>query len=314
MKWAFVITGAVLLLAGAVTGIVGLLRRSRGERLWLVATILVSTGLLGLVSGWLMSEPNPNRGEALKTGGLAAGAVVALYALWLNDRKRRTDEQRHDVERLRQDLESERTQYDRERAADERFARAVELLGNPAGQVRVGALHVLAGVARSRPDYTQTVLDVCCAYLRWPFDRSGAVDLGEQQVRLTAQRVIADLLPRTADETPQTPHYDLNLTGADLEYFDISERVVGELTLRYAHLHESNSLWSCHVHGDAWFTAATSHGILHADDVVFERKAWFSGFTAGSRVRLARVRYLGPTKFDGARFPGAPGIGEDSPG
>ena len=313
MAWAFLIIGAVLLPVGGVVGIVGVLRRSRGERLWLAATILVSIGLLALVSGWLLTEPNPNRGEALKTGGLAGAAVVALYALWLNDRKRRTDEQRQDIERRRQDLESDRTEHDRERAADERFARAVELLGNPAGQVKVGALHVLAGLARSRPGYTQTVLDVCCAYLRWPVDRF-AVDLGEQQVRLTAQRVIADLLPKVADETPQTPHYDLNLTGADLEYFDISERVLGELTLRYANLHQSNSLWSCHVHGDAWFTAAVSHGVLHADAVVFERKAWFSGFRARTRCRMVRVEFRGPTKFAGARFHGPLEVGRNSSG
>nr|WP_233158288.1 hypothetical protein [Actinokineospora bangkokensis] len=277
----------------------------------MAVTVLVATGLIGLVTGWLLAQPGTKPDEALKTGGLAGGALVAVYALWINDRKRRTDEQR-------QDLESRRSEHDRERVADERFARAVELLGNPAGQVRVGALHVLAGVARSRPqEYTQTVLDVCCAYLRWPFERpaDGAEpDHGELQVRLTAQRVIADLLPRTSDETPQTPRFDLNLTGADLEYFDISDRVVGELTLRHAHLHNSNSLLRAHVHGDAWFTGATSHGILHANDVVFERKAWFSGFTAHGRVRMARVRYLGETKFDGSVFPGAGERGMNSSG
>ncbi|WP_424183428.1 hypothetical protein ACOBQX_15640 [Actinokineospora sp. G85] len=301
MWLALVIGGGVLLLAAGVLALVGLRRSDRGSRLWLGATFLVATGLLAVVAGWLLGEPGANKGEALKTGGLAAGAVVALYALWINDRKRRTDEQR-------QRLESERAEHDRERVADERFARAVDLLGSEAGQVRVGALHVLAGVARSRPEYTQTVLDLFCAYLRWPFERPedpAELDRGEQQVRLTAQRLIADLLPRTADETPRTPRYDLNLTGADLEYFDISERVIGELTMRYCLLRESNSLWGCHIHGDAWFTAAKCFGILHADDVVFERKAWFSGFTATGRVRMARVRYLGPTKFDGSQFPGA---------
>jgi hypothetical protein len=313
VAWALLITGAVLLPVGAATGIVGALRRSRGERLWLAATILVSVGLLGLVSGWLSTGANPDRGEALKTGGLAGGAVVALYALWLNDRKRRTDERRQDIERRRQDLESERTEHDRERVADERFARAVELLGNPVKQVRVGALHVLAGVARNRADYVQTVLDLCCAYLRWPFDRA-APDDGERQVRLTAQWLIAELLPRVADETARTPHHDLNLTGADLEYFDIYERVVGGLTLRHARLHESNSLWRCHVHGDAWFTAAVSHGILHADGVVFERKAWFSGFRARDRCRMAHVVFRGPTKFAGARFQGPLEIGRNTSG
>ncbi len=103
----------------------------------------------------LLVEPELSKAEAIKTGGLAGGAVVALYALWLNDRRRRTDEARHELES--------------DKAADERFARSVELLGNEADQVRVGALHALAWLADSSPRYKQTVLDVLGAYLRRPF-------------------------------------------------------------------------------------------------------------------------------------------------
>ncbi|MGQ0840373.1 pentapeptide repeat-containing protein [Actinokineospora sp.] len=266
---------------------------------WLQATVLVAAGLLALVTGWLLGEPNPNRGDALKTGGLAAGSVVALYALWLNDRRRRVDEDRQEIERRRQDLENARADHDRERVADERFARAVELLGHDADQVRVGALHALAGLARNREYYTQTVLDVLCAYLRRPFDRAGD-DEREGQVRITAQRLISDLLPHTSRTDP--PRYDLDLTGADLEYFDISERTVGALTMRFVALHESNAIWGCVITGNAWFTGAVCHGILYLHDTRFDGKAWFSGFRARGPLRLARTRFLGPTKFDGARF------------
>src|SRR5262245_17521840 len=132
--------------------------RVRVPFFWLV--ILLAAVALGLVTWWV-ADGGINRGEALKTGGLAAGAIVAMYALWINDRRRRVEEQRHT-------LESQRAEHDRERVADERFARAVELLGNEADQVRVGALHALAGLARSQERYTQIVLDVLCAYLRRP--------------------------------------------------------------------------------------------------------------------------------------------------
>lgn len=85
---------------------------------------------------------------------LAAGAFVALYALWLNDRRRRTEEERREIERSQHAVQVQRTELDRERAADERFARAVDLLGNDADQVRVGAMHALAGLARDQPRYT----------------------------------------------------------------------------------------------------------------------------------------------------------------
>jgi hypothetical protein len=170
----------------------------------------------------LLVEPGLSTSEAIKTGGLAGGAVVALYALWLNDRRRRTDEARHELES--------------DKAADERFARAVELLGNEADQVRVGALHALAWLADSTPRYKQTVLDVLCAYLRRPFTHPSytrsAEDLDqvvpdnssdsseadrERQVRLTAQRLITDLLPW--GQNPDRRAYHLDLTGASVEHF-----------------------------------------------------------------------------------------------
>lgn len=114
----------------------------------IVVTVLTTVVLL-------LIEPTLSQAEAIKTGALAGGAVVALYALWLNDRRRRTEEARHELES--------------EKADDERFARSVELLGSEADQVRVGALHALAWLADSTPRYKQTVLDVLCAYLRQPF-------------------------------------------------------------------------------------------------------------------------------------------------
>ncbi|WP_436492790.1 pentapeptide repeat-containing protein [Actinokineospora sp. HUAS TT18] len=298
----FVIAGLVALVAGLAVFAASRLALKRGKTgWWLAGTVLVSAGLLALVAGWLMSEPNPNRGEALKTGGLAAGSVVALYALWLNDRRRRVEEDRQVIERSKQELEMARSDHDRERVADERFARSVELLGNDADQVRVGAMHALSNLARNRPYYTQTVLDVVCSYLRMPFDRE-AVDMRELQVRRTAQRVIEELLPEKG--TPDPVRYNLDLTGADLEYFDISERVVGTLVLRFAKLHNSNSMWGSEILGSAWFTGATSHGILHAHHVVFHRKAWFSGFTADGPVNLSSSKFLGPTKFSGSTFSG----------
>jgi|SRR5882757_3354804 len=90
----------------------------------------------------ILIEPAAPKAEALKTGGLAGGAVIALYALWLNDRRRRTEEARHELAS--------------DKVADERFARSVELLGSAADQVRVGALRALAGLARSSPRHRQS--------------------------------------------------------------------------------------------------------------------------------------------------------------
>ncbi|GAA1356076.1 pentapeptide repeat-containing protein [Saccharothrix algeriensis] len=307
------IAGAVALVVAAVLLPV---RRRRagagGEPNFLAPALVASIGAFLLVAGWLMAaEPTAPRNEAVKTGGLAGGAVVALYALWLNDRRRRTDEDRQRIEAQRHELENARAEHDRARVADERFARSVELLGHDTEQVRVGAMHALAGLARSRPEYTQTVLDVLCAYLRRPFEPVLADADGtaggfaepttdserEQEVRFTAQRLIADLLPPVSEAG--AAHYDLDLTRAHLQYFDISHRQVGVLMVRAARLHRSNSFHHAVVHRGAWFTDSESFGRLHLHHVVFHGKGWFSRFRAHDSVDAAHTRFLGPNKLAG---------------
>jgi hypothetical protein len=287
-----------------------------GERTTgLVATITLAVVTLVCVSMALLAfDPRTTGADALRTGGLAAGSVVALYALWLNDRRRRVEEQR-------QLLEGRRTDLERDRVADERFARAVELLGNEADQVRVGALHALAGLARTHPDYTQTVLDVLCSYLRRPFlhpryrnadspdwsQHEANVAERKLQVRLTAQRLIADLLPGADDS--DAPAYDLDLTQASLEYFDLSRRRIGTLVLRYAHLRSSNNFSGCQILGPAWFTGTTTGpgrlaGLFRCTDAVFHDRAWFPGVEFHGPAHFDRTRFTGPTRFADSTFDG----------
>ncbi len=252
--------------------------RASRDGWWLLITILLAVALFGMVTALLLSlDPKTSGAEAVRTGGLVSAAVVALYALWLNDRRRRVEESRHELERRSHE-------QDRERVADERFARAVELLGHEADQVRVGALHALAGLARSRPAYVQTVLDVVCSYLRRPFDHPDYVrdrtgerpqwapaderDADrERQVRLAAQRVISELVPdrhRRPDTLP-----DVDLTGAVLDYLDLSGKIIHKLVLRDTQLHGTNRFSAAEISGDVWFTRAASYGRLKCDGVIF---------------------------------------------
>ncbi len=278
-------------------------------------TFLASLVLLLGVGGWLLTDPATSRSDALKTGGLAGGAIVALYALWLNDRRRRVEERRQDIERQRHELEAQRAEQDRERVADERFAKAVELLGHAADQVRVGALHALAGLARSRPDYTQTVLDVLCSYLRRPFSytRPTSSDKGSDEeqereltVRLTAQRLVTDLLPARDDDASA---YDLDLTGARLEYLDLSGKLIGGLLLRYASLHSSTNFSGCRFKGQVYFTAAGTQtgrlvGYFRCRGAIFESRAWFSGTKFAEDADFTDTTFAGPANFKDAEFEG----------
>jgi hypothetical protein len=227
----------------------------------LLVTVLVAVvATVATTVVLLLVEPTAPRSEAVRTGALSGGAVVALYALWLNDRRRRVEEARHELEG--------------DKVADERFARSVELLGNEADQVRVGALHSLVWLAGSTPRYKQTVLDVLCAYLRRPFDHPELHDPDapdpaaasdpeadrEREVRLTAQRLITDLLPWGQDPDPRG--YDLDLSGARLEHFRLEGRRIGRLTARRAQFHGITQLGRLEAAKPVLFTDASFLGRL----------------------------------------------------
>jgi hypothetical protein len=255
---------------------------------WLLAVLsaaVVTAGTAVLL--WVLKAPAV---EIVKTAGVAGGAVVALYALYLNDRKHL--------------LESDKV-------ADERFARSVEMLGNEADQVRVGAMHSLVWLATSTPRYRQTVLDVLCAYLRRPFhhpswDENGADpdtvvpaktpqdEQREQQVRRTAQRLIRDLLS-WGDQKKE--YFDLDLTGAALEYFQLDGRRVNRFTARRARFYGITQFRELHVRKPTLFSGGTFHGRLTLaeakfdgglafSEVTFKREVDFRSATVGTFLAL----------------------------
>jgi uncharacterized protein YjbI with pentapeptide repeats len=282
-----------------------LLTGRRRQALLLTGTLSLAVGVTAGISGWvLVADATAGVSEALRTGGLAGASVVALYALWLNDRRRRVEEDR-------QAVEEERLRVERGRTSHERFARAIEMLGHDADQVRVGAMHALAGLTRDTPSYTQTVIDVLCAYLRRPFfhhayyrdghnsDRNDfadpgrgrlseeeAVDDRERQVRLAAQRVLVDLLPVAGSDGPD---YDLDLTGASLEFLDLECRRLGGLFARRAIFHGITRMCGAEFAGRAMFTGAVFRGRLELGDVRFH---------AG--VSLQKCSLAGPVDLTGS--------------
>jgi hypothetical protein len=123
----------------------------------------------------------------------------------------------------------------------------------------------------------------------------------ERQVRLTAQRLIVDLLPSTSE--PDAPYYNLDLTGAALEYFDLSHKRVGTFTARSAHFYEAVSFEGTRFHGPIWLTWAHVWGeAFRANDMVCNGISWWSNFTATGPVVFDRTEFRGETKFAYATF------------
>ncbi|GHH36514.1 hypothetical protein GCM10017774_23490 [Lentzea cavernae] len=243
---------------------------------WLVAVI--SAAVVTAATAVLLYLVKAPAVEIVKTAGVAGGAVVALYALYLNH--------------LKHSLESEKV-------ADERFARSVEMLGNEADQVRVGAMHSLVWLATSTPRYTQTVLDVLCAYLRRPFAHPSWAENGadpdtvlleevpqdeqrEQQVRRTAQRLIRDLLSWGDDK--KKVYYDLDLTGAALEYFQLDGRRVNRFIARRAQFYGITALPRMEIRKTTLFSGATFHGRLNLTETRFDGGVAFSEVTFKGEV------------------------------
>ncbi|ANN14495.1 hypothetical protein SD37_01695 [Amycolatopsis orientalis] len=270
-------------------------RLLRSPLLW---TLLSSVVVLVGVTAWLLTDRATSRGDALKTGALAGGAIAALYGLWLNDRRRRTEEDRHEIERSR--------------ISDERFAKSIELLGNEADQVRVGAMHSLAGLARTRPEYRQTVLDVLCAYLRRPFDhpkfspdedwkdperKAGAER--ERLVRRAAERLIRDILPHSGTTGPTL---SLNLSDARLDKLELLGRRVGWFGADRSEVLTHLDLTDAELAGKFSLRNVTIHGRFDVTRAEFKRKVLLENLVVETPVNLDVATFAEPPSLEGAKF------------
>ncbi len=270
-------------------------RLLRSPLLW---TLLSSVAVLVGVTAWLLMDRATSRGDALKTGALAGGAIAALYGLWLNDRRRRTEEDRHEIERGR--------------ISDERFAKSIELLGNDADQVRVGAMHSLAGLARTRPEYRQTVLDVLCAYLRRPFDHpkfpsdtkwdkeKKAEAERERLVRRAAERLIRDILPHTGTTGPTL---SLNLSDARLDDLGLNARRVGWFGADRSEVLTSLNLSEAELAGKVSLRHVRIHGRFDITGATFKRPVLLDDLTVETPVDFGKATFVEPPSLEGAKFP-----------
>ncbi|QXV60925.1 hypothetical protein [Amycolatopsis sp. TNS106] len=269
-------------------------RLLKSPLLW---TLLSSVAVLVGVTAWLLMDRATSRGDALKTGALAGGAIAALYGLWLNDRRRRTEEDRHEIERSR--------------ISDERFAKSIELLGNEADQVRVGAMHSLAGLARTRPEYRQTVLDVLCAYLRRPFDHpkfpsdtewdkeNRAEAERERLVRRAAERLIRDILPHAGTTGPTL---GLNLSDARLDKLELLGRRVGWFGADRSEVLHHIDLTDAELAGKFSLRGVTIQGRFEVTRATFKRKVLMDNTVVGKPVDFSVATFAEAPSVEGAKF------------
>jgi hypothetical protein len=121
----------------------------------------------------------------------------------------------------------------------ELYTVAVDQLGSEKAPVRLGGLYALERLGQVDASQQQTIVNVICAYLRMPYTppatQSPSNDASdrdhvefeertqERQVRLAAQRILADHLRRGAEHWP---NIEVDLTGATLLQPDFTDCVI----------------------------------------------------------------------------------------
>ena len=125
----------------------------------------------------------------------------------------------------------------------------------------------------------------------------------ERQVRLTAQRILAEHLRDDRDEDqrstePPSPRLwtdiRLDLAGAALIDFDLQKGVVVDADFRRATFT-----------GHAWFIGATFSGNVSFEGAIFSGDAWFISATfSGPSAIFSKAIFSGDAWFSGATFGG----------
>jgi hypothetical protein len=221
--------------------------RSQGTALSNRAIALVGVMLLivaticGFVLLSVFGDDRPvtrTRLEAIKVAGAIVVAVGGLVALWLAARKQRSTE----LELSRQYQADQANQLDAaERRITELYTKAADQLGSDKAPVRLAGLYALERVGIGAPDQRATIINVVCAYLRMPHTPPPAKPpedtapdreqferrIQEQQVRLTAQRILHRHLSTLVDVTGKADTrwegVNIDLTSAELRDVDFGQ-------------------------------------------------------------------------------------------
>jgi uncharacterized protein YjbI with pentapeptide repeats len=286
----------------------------------LAAVVAVAVTAL-IVTVWLLAiaghaQPGTDRAnarlDAVRTGLAAGAGAGAAVGLMLAFRR-----QHH------QEIATELTDLDAaERRITELYTKAVEQLGSAKAPVRLGGLYALERLAQDTPAHRQTIVNVICAYLRMPFPAAppgsdpapgtgnqeppaeSQTDAGaegdawqqEKQVRLTAQRILAEHLQAEPAEPPGTrfwPGIRLDLIGATLIDFALRKA-------RPADVYFSGVTFV----GIAPFDGTTFTGAALFSGATFTSTAFFQGATFTDKAWFAGVAFTGEAWFGGATFTG----------
>jgi hypothetical protein len=305
-----------------------------------IVALIVTVWLLAIAGGAEAGTDRANsRLDAVRTGLAAGAGAGAAVGLMLAFRR-----QHH------QEVATDLTNRDAtERRITELYTKAVEQLGNDKAPVRLGGLYALERLAQDNPAQRQTIVNVICAYLRMPFapeaptgkpkleaaeaPKVAAAEIvmspetlsdkwqQERQVRLTAQRILADHLridwfegqPAPGPVGPEFwPDMRLDLTGAtliDLNFYRVvaaDARFAGAMFIGTAQFYEAtfgaSSFQAAKFTQEAAFSRASFKGHADFSKAAFAGKSWFSQASFGPDADFNDASFNGDAMFYGTHF------------
>lgn len=302
-SWAVGFTGAVVVIALAVTG---MLAGRYG--------FFISDNRLDGVA--FANARNGIRDSFLKLSAGAAAIVAGMLGwgrLQLSHQQGERDYQATRLtRRIQADVEAGRI--------TERYTKAVEQLGSTDVAVRLGALYALEALAHDSERHRVTIADVICAYARHHSVRRNP-DTGE---------------PITAMETDGVEH-PVNVDGRAVDYraairialrlpiewslptLDLTGVVVTDLNVNDLRPESDDRRIGAvrfdraKFHGETWFGDATFVGTSDFGDAsflgseawfgeaTFIEEAWFNSATFSGRATFSEARFSS-ARFDGALF------------
>ena len=207
-----------------------------------------------------------------------------------------------------------------ERRVTDLYTKAADQLGSDKAPVRLAGMYALERLAQNTPDQRQTIVNVLCAYLRMPYQPPAAPLVNtaedttkekreqERQVRLTAQRILADHL-RPGDDLDQSaemfwPNIELDLTGATLLDLDFAKCHIRTARFSNAQFSGAARFGEARFSGDTWFSGAQFNGAARFDEAEFGGDVRFHEAQFSGIVGFGGARFSGDTWFDEAEFGG----------
>jgi uncharacterized protein YjbI with pentapeptide repeats len=283
--------------------------------IWWAAAIIVLTGVGATV--WLLLAYGGQL-EAIKTASTIFLGTGGAGALLLAARRQRSTE----IALNQKDRDLHHQEADAvERRITDLYTKAADQLGSDKAPVRLAGLYALERVAQNNPAQRPTIVNVLCAYLRMPYQLPGdqppdnAEDkiiaahrerIQEREVRLTAQRLLADHLRPGDDPKNPVPTFwantDLDLTGATLIDFNLTQCTVHAASFQSATFAGVAYFEHATFTGDAGFFLAKFTRPAAFESVVFNGSAGFALGSFAEDADFSSAHFVGGASFTMATF------------